>query len=313
MSHLLSEPAAVRPSAGDTGEGPVDGARPFVCETVTPLYYTPSYAALTPGQRLTYNQFTGMYCNELIMFFEQTFAQNVLTALARDRCPLLAPRLAGALDRFLDEERRHTAMFRSLNRRSMPAWYAATDHRLLAIPAGVARAIDWFTRRPAAFPVVVWLMLAMEERGMEFCRRCLRPGNPLEPHYADVYRAHLRDEAWHVEIDRELLGRLHRGRAAPLRQLNATLFRWMLSTYLIVPTRSAVQVLRELAVRFPELAPRLPAMARELVAVGRDPAYHELMYSRRGTPVTFALFDAFPEFHPLRRVIRTYAPGGGGG
>jgi hypothetical protein len=32
------------------------------------------------------------------------------------------------------------------------------------------------------------------------------------------------------------------------------------------------------------------------------------MYSRRTTPLTFALFDEFPEFHQMRCVLRAYKP-----
>jgi hypothetical protein len=63
-----------------------------------------------------------------------------------------------------------------------------------------------------------------------------------------------------------------------------------------------------LAAEYPELAPLVPRMLRELSGLRDSVEYHEMMYSRRTTPVTFALFDECPEFHQMRAVLRGYVP-----
>src|SRR5688572_32645347 len=50
----------------------------FLCPTLTPLYYTPSYQELTPAQAVRYNQNTGMCFNELIALIEGSFASTAL-------------------------------------------------------------------------------------------------------------------------------------------------------------------------------------------------------------------------------------------
>jgi hypothetical protein len=49
-------------------------------------------------------------------------------------------------------------------------------------------------------------------------------------------------------------------------------------------------------------------MLHQLEALGHSIEYHEMMYSRGTTPVTFALFDEHPEFHAMREVLLAYEP-----
>ena len=56
----------------------IDFSKYFIPEELTPLYFTPSYGKLTETQRLRYNQLTGLYFNEQIMFLERLLAQNII-------------------------------------------------------------------------------------------------------------------------------------------------------------------------------------------------------------------------------------------
>jgi hypothetical protein len=186
---------------------PVDRSRRFVCETLTPLYYAPVYRELTDAQRLRYNQITGLCFGELIAFFEESFAASVLAALALARRDLDAD-LAACLDGFVAEERRHVAYWRQLNRLAEPQWYDRRDDAVIRLPATARRALGFLTSRPRTFPVVFWVMLALEERSLDISRRCLRM-NPdtAEPQFRAAYRHHLRDETRHVALDRHLIER----------------------------------------------------------------------------------------------------------
>jgi hypothetical protein len=93
-----------------------------------------------------------------------------------------------------------------------------------------------------------------------------------------------------------------------LRRATALLFRAIVGTLLVTPVHSTTRVIRVLAAEYPELAPVVPRMLRELRALQGSVEYHQMMYSRRTTPVTFALFDEFPEFHQMRTVLRGYDP-----
>lgn len=313
-------------SAGDEPDFSmaIDGSRWFVCPTLTPLYYAPIYRDLDEDQRRRYNQLTALCFNELISFFEESFAASVLAAIAQDegrrvdRTGTLADeptaaddRLAACLEAFLREERKHIGWWRTLNRLTEPGWYSETDSPIIRLSACARRTLRFLTARPGRFPVVFWVMLALEERSLDISRRCLQM-DPVraEPHYRAVYRRHLKDETRHVQLDCYLIERFYADLSRRRRRLNARLLATLIGRFFLPPTRSAVRVVRRLVAERPELAPQLGPMVRQLRRVGDSPDYHEMMYSRRTTPLTFALFDRFEEMHRMRSVLRSYQPTG---
>ena len=183
---------------------PIDRSRWFICETLTPLYYTSLYSQLTLEQRRRYNQLTGMFANELIAFLEREFLDAVLKAVSE--APAAATPwdpLRDALAAFRDDEREHALLWQRLNHLSEPDRYVPGVRMFLHVPRAAGALGRLATRQPAVFPVVFWVQLLQEERSIEISRRCSRlPADAIEPRYAAVYRAHLRDEVRHVRIDR---------------------------------------------------------------------------------------------------------------
>lgn len=286
---------------------PIDRSRRFFCDTLTPLYYTTSYALLAPEHRLRYNQLTGILSNELILRLETQFVDRALAAVTRDAC--VDPDLLDTVRQFRDDEIRHAESWRRLNQLSEPEWYRADRPRLVRVPPVLDRLASVIVRYPAACPVVFWMQLAQEEHSIEISRRCLRlPADVLEPRYAAVYGAHLRDEVRHVHVDCHLIERFHAGQSPAGRRITAAVFRWLLVNCFLKPVRSTVRVLDVLTSEYQELRPLLPRMIRELRSLAADEAYQQMMYSRQTTPLTFQLFDAFPEFHAMSRVLLAYTP-----
>lgn len=308
----LERMAAAPVRTGEDGidwRTPIDRSRWFFCETLTPLYYTAVYRELGPEHRLRYNQLTAMMANEIIAFMETEFLGAALTAVASQGDQGQPADLHTAVLRFRDDERRHAGIWQNLNRLSEPAWYASATRRLINIPRGALMAARLIASHPVAFPVVFWIQLVQEERSLEISRRCMRvPPEVMEPRYATAYGAHLPDEARHVQIDRHLIDHFYRPRSLAVRQASALLFRMIVGTLLVTPVYSTGRVVRVLAVEYPELAPLVRRMLHELKELRSSDEYHEMMYSRRSTPVTFALFDEFPEFHQMRAVLRAYEP-----
>lgn len=286
---------------------PIDRSRRFFCDTLTPLYYTKSYALLAPEHRLRYNQLTGILSNELILRLETQFVDRALAAVTRD--PGVNADLLDSVRQFRDDEVRHAESWRRLNRLSEPAWYRVDHSRLVRVPLLLDRLANVMVRYPAACPVIFWMQLSQEEHSIEISRRCLRlPAGALEPRYAAIYGAHLRDEVRHVQVDCHLIERFHAAQSAAGRLVTAAIFRWLLANCFLKPVRSTIRVLDVLTCEFPELRPLLPRMSRELHALAGHEAYQQMMYSRQTTPITFQLFDAFPEFHAMTRVLPAYTP-----
>lgn len=292
---------------------PIDRTRWFICETLTPLYYTPCYAALGSEHRRRYNQLTGMLANEIILHLETGFLDDALGAVAHC-APGANAELVEAVHRFRRDERRHAESWRRLNRLSEPAWYRNRDRYLLRVPAVAESVARIVARHPVSCPVVFWIQLVQEERSIEISKRCLRmPGESIEPRYAAVYGEHLRDEVRHIQVDCHLIERFHAAQSRTARKLTARAFRWVLSRLFLRPARSTMRVIEVLASEYRELRPLRSQMARQLRTLVSDQAYHEMMYSRTTTPITFDLFDAFPEFHSMRKALRAYVPAHPGG
>jgi hypothetical protein len=274
---------------------PLDLSRPFVCHSLTPLYYTPLFAELSSGQQLRYNQLSAISFNEMILFFEQSF-DSALEALIRDRQAVGDDDLRGRIRTFLDDERRHVVMWRRLIRATADAGGGCGIVRLRRPMATALRSL---TSRPRKFPAVVLVMLTLEEHSIDISRRCGRVrAGALEPHYAAAYRAHLLDEVHHVRIDHELLDLLIDPLPRWLRAINAAIYRRFIRTMWLRPTAAGGKVVDALVREYPDLVPLGPSLHAALATVEANPAFRRMMFSPQTFPLTFSLIRRYPEFSP---------------
>jgi hypothetical protein len=281
----------------------VDFGRHFIPEVLTPLFFTPLYRELEARHRLRYNQLQALYFNEQIVFFETLIGQGLMQGLLRVEWPA---DLRDKLEHLWEDERRHTDMFRRLNRTSAPELYQRTDSCFIRVPRPWMSLLRSTTRHPRLFPLYLWLMLLMEERSLYYSGQYIRAKDALEPHFVGAYRAHLLDEASHVRCDQELIDRWWPSLPRTVRAFNARLLAWMVREFFSAPRRGQLSVIRRLVAECPELHPRLPEMRRQLLALGSDARYHFSIYSREITPRCFAYFDEWPEFRALERVMPGY-------
>ena len=114
------------------------------------------------------------------MAFEQSFAGSALAALARDR--RIPYELKHCLRQFSADEAKHCRMWRMLNRLCAPQWYESKERHIIRIAPTMLRTLRLIAGHPRLFPMVLWLMLALEEHSMEISRRCARvPKEQIEP------------------------------------------------------------------------------------------------------------------------------------
>lgn len=306
---MLRRAGEPRDALSVSWDEPADFDRWFVCPTVTPLYYAPVYGELTRGEQLRYNHLTAIYFNELIGYFETSFAVSVLAAVGRAEAAGDDARFSAALRQFVADEQEHTRWWRQLTRLSQPSAANEIQPPLFQIPSALGTLLGKLLARPRLFPAAFWIMLVLEERSLDISRRSLRlEVGEIEPRYREVYRKHMEHEAAHVALDCQLLERYFAPRSRPLRWLNARLFRTALRKFLLPPVRGAKRVVERWIAECPQLAGRRTEILGQLEAVGSSPDYHRMMYSRTSTPIAFSLFDRFPEMHALDRVLLCYAP-----
>lgn len=283
----------------------VDQSLWFMPQILTALSYTPAYATLTPAQRLRYNQLHALYLNEQIIFFERSLAPNVLGYFLGQGLPA---QIRGRVEEFRSDEERHSEMFRRLNRMCAPELYALGDFHFIRMAALPARLLGFVSRRPRAFPMLLWLMHLQEERALFFGREFLKCEHAIEPHFLAAQRAHLADEVSHVHCDKLLLDLVWPEASRWVRLVNIRLLAWMMKEYFGAPKRTQLNVVSALAREFPELQKRLPEIRRDLLNLRNNKNYMRTIYSRETVPDVFARFDRSPEFRPLTRAIPGYVP-----
>ncbi|MBI3299079.1 MAG: diiron oxygenase [Elusimicrobia bacterium] len=286
---------------------PVDLTRFFIPERMTQLFHTPGYAGLSLEKRRRYNQLTGLFLNEMLVFFEDILAETVLGALLAGPLPKA---VAEQLAAFRWEEQRHAEMFKALNRKAAPALYRGRDFHFVRVPRAARLLLDAAARRPRLFPLFLWVMILQEDRSLYYSREILKLKDVLDPSFVHVYRVHMADEAGHVRADLDLLERYWAPVPAPWRRVNARMLRWIFGEFFTVPKRAGLRVLETWAAEFPDEAARLPYWRSQLAALPASRDYHASLFSRESVPAAFAGFDRWPELAGMSRELRAYVPGG---
>jgi hypothetical protein len=283
-------------------EAKIDRTRLFTPMSLAPLSHSWIFGELTEPQRMRYNQLVALMQNEIICFFEQEFAVRVLPAMMRDQ--RLAPELKRSMQQFVDDERQHTQLFRSLNQRAEPEWYAHGDTHILRIPRLFRGMLRVVTSLPAVFPMVFWIMLLMEERSLMISRRYAEMDpDTVEPNFAAAYAAHLEDEVRHVQVDWHLLKQCYLSRPRWLRRINARLLEWFVAGLCLKPRRANVRLVELLTAEFPELSAKRLLLVRAVRDLLHSDGYREMMYSADSTPIAVSLLKTCPELRRLHRII----------
>ena len=277
----------------------------FLPEHITHLYYSPVYATLSHAQKLAYNRLHACYHCEVCSFLETELPRYYLKAASGPNIPGRLLREARAL---ADSEARHSAAFRALARELLPELYSGKDYvfaRPFLNASLIFRAmLNWRALRP----MLLWIALIQEERGVYFSEEILRQSEQLDSRMVDWQREHLADETDHLSLGEELLPLYWDGSPQWVRRLNGGLLRLVLREFLSAPKRSGVHVIEYLVKECPELRPRRGALIDAMRALDHNPEFHESCYSRKIVPKTFGLFDRYPEFRDLGRSVRGYSP-----
>lgn len=280
--------------------GEIDYSLPFYPEQFTQLFHTPLYTTLNDQQRLSYNQFCGMSGNEHFMLFESGFTNRVMTKLAGHPLVKRDPALYQCLQIMLEEERRHSAMFRELNLRCLPQIYHKQAYHFTRM-SFLEQALLWtVTSMPQHLIFLIWLVLIMEEHSNHIARRTLSEPDtetlgPLEPNFIKTHKAHLQDESRHVHIDARLLTLFIDHASQLKRKTNAHVMRSMLLE-ILTPKRAGLRIIRFLIQKHPELADRSQQLLTTVRALKIDPGFALTLAEVKDRPLTAMLHENYPEF-----------------
>lgn len=284
-------------------EAQIDFTRRFLPEVFTPLFHTNVHRELPAAVQLRYNQLHGLYFNEQVAYFEQEMLSPMLRALRRGFLP---PGMAPRLEAVLEDEQRHSAMFRELNLRCAPEFYSNTSSKFIQVHTWGQAWVTGISSRPHLFPLIAWLTLLQEERALHYSKGCLEEAGNLDPTFVATHRAHLADEVGHVRVDEELLDWLWPRTHRAIRAMNTRMLGWVIGEFFLLPKRAGILVVDQLAREFPQL--HVERLRQELRGLKTNETYLKTLYSREMTPRTFMRFDAHPEFKFIAQTLPGYVP-----
>lgn len=280
----------------ETAKG-IDFSLPFVPESLTQLYYTPSLARLTPAQRLRYNQLYAAHINEQFIFFEHDIGNAISRALLASGA-VKQPALQDRLRAMVDDEDRHQFMFASINSRAFPDLYANRRHVFIR-PSAIARhVLNAIVHRPQTMTFVIWLAFFLEEASAEFSKTVIKSakeGASIEPSFLAVHLRHLRDEVHHVKLYPDIVRAVLCGSSPLARRINGALLARLMREFL-TPKRSGIAVIDRLVREFPDLNSRQGDLRRDVRSLAGSPDFYDAFFSTSKLPSLHGMFDEFPEF-----------------
>lgn len=291
----------------------VDDKRYFFPEVLTPLYYCPSYRnVLDEDDRRHYNQLFAQYVSEQFIFLEDRFLCKVVESLL-PWAKGVSGDLKRCLDVFLEEEVKHTEMFRRLNRICNEERYTRSDYYFLRLRAHEDRLISLMAQMPRQLNFWIWVALLFEEKTIDYfahyrAQQRDEKANRLDVLHYQVHQFHMLDEARHVQIDEHLLRHVFNQSSFLVRQLNIGLLRQAMKNY-TTPKRANIMIVEELCNSRRHLRNQVERLSEEVRTQKGQSPYQVAQFSRRNFPKTFSYFDSYSDVSgAMREVILTYSP-----
>jgi fatty acid desaturase len=286
---------------------PADRDRWFAPECMSHLYFTPVYQELTPEERLGYNQAFAEGISEQFVFLEQVLLVRGLKSFLL-RCERQLPQpMVEACQFFIQEEDKHSEMFRRLLVEANPAVYEKETFHVYRLDASERRFMDRSMEDPTFYLWWIWVATLFEEKTIDFHRKYQNERDRVDPMYASVHRHHCLDELRHLQMDHHFVEALWVPAPAWKKALNVHMLQRIMWSF-VHPRRTVVAAVGELVKRHTRLEPMRDRLVREGMGVASLRAWHEATYSRQTLPNTFALFDRFPELHGMSTVLPLYRP-----
>ncbi|MCK5385725.1 MAG: diiron oxygenase [Gammaproteobacteria bacterium] len=278
----------------------VDINRPFIPEQYTQLYHAEIYAELNNKHRLRYNQLFGARTNEQFILFESGFTNQVIKNILRTNLLNDKKALVHCLNILLEDEKKHSHMFKILNEHCLPDIYHNTQYYFLQLSWLERTLLSIICRYPQYLISLLWLVLLMEEHAVRFSQDILKNKQTenlgkLEENFVLVHQLHLKDEAKHVHIDANLIDFVLEQSSRRKKILNVKLLQKLLQSTLR-PKHAGINIINQLVLEFPDLKKSSHDLINTIREFTYDPCMLPLLEDRSQTPVTTALLELYPEF-----------------
>ena len=271
----------------------IDLSKPFLPESLTPLFFTSIYKELSEWEKIRYNQLQGLYFNEQFMFFEGILPQRIASALLKH--PQYHEHKAG-LDELAKDEASHYKLFKHLNKACEPELYKDNDFFFIKPPPIIVSIWKHFGNNPIRFPLILWLILVQEEKAVYYGKCFARDKDKLEPKFCKIHLKHLEDEGSHCDHGSIITNAVWSRKSKLARKVNAFLFQWVLKEFFTAPKRSGMTVIDHWLTEFPEHQSLRSAIKKEYYNFNQNKAYVSSLYSKDVISMSLNCMKSHDEF-----------------
>ncbi len=263
----LLRPAKLTPALVEAAPA-LDLSRPWVPESLLPLYGTRSLAALSDAQRLRYNQ---AYARQLLEEFIWLERYLILAPVARlSQGSGLDPDVALVLRSFMSDESNHIASFSKLRELAIKASGPKVSTSLFNPPRSVRALARLAARFPFKFAFWTTVIQDLEDYAVKVGQTYKRD-RTVDTAFQDVFVAHAQDEARHCRFDRLLTAWLRPG--GPMNSFHERVADVFQSRYRSIGWGLDGPI-RELAEVHPDVAGKVNDMIADAEAIRRSGLPH---------------------------------------
>lgn len=272
-------------------------SRPFVAETLTPLWHTAAYGLLNDTERLRYNQLCGVMVIDQFLRFEHDVLTVVYERPLRDGSAA-SPALSRAVERLITDEHRHRAVFAQVRQALLPG-------PSLIRPGPLLRLVERLTTAPLLdLRFWIWFGFAVEESGCHFAERLgLDRSTALgevDAGMVALHQWHRDEEVHHLAVDEEMISTWFDRRPAWRRTLDATALGYLLDA-MRTPAIGGVGVVRHLVHEHPRLRRELPALIAAVRGVRDRPQFQRWFAGPESCPRWHRALSARPELSSVAK------------
>ncbi len=308
---VLNEQAKTRTFSVDDvdWESEFDFTKRWIPDEVASMTYLPAYHCLSEANKLRLNQLTSIGVCEQFVWFEEDLLTVALAEILKRRD--VTPDLKECLENFIDEEKRHSLMFRRMLLKFSADRYKFQPYWLVKLNAIQNFVFAKVVRNPHVFLSWIWLAIFFEERTLHVSQLYRRAEhfdqNPVDPMFSRVHALHMIDEARHLQIDQYLLFAFYDRAPIWKRKLSAWLSFKIFANYRS-PKRIAKKILgllidENIAAKNDDQAHYLRTMAKQLPILRESTAFQNALFGPKILPRTRELMSQYPEMRKVFEVL----------
>jgi rubrerythrin len=278
-------------------------------ESLVSISHLPVYSELSSEFKLLFNQYNALGVAELFIFFEETsLAPSMEDALLRAKTESLKL----ALKNFIEEEYKHSEIFKKLLKSAAPNLYNGETIIYNFVKLSLISKLLFNTLRkfPQFLPAWVWGALFFEERTLlyskEYTKQFKQVDKNIDELFYQAHYYHMLDEVRHVKLDEHMIENFY----TTYGKYHARFVAWM-SRRIIQRSAYPINMIKACIKQIKKTRPMLISIEienrilSEAKKLPQTKSFVDLNFGESAAPRTRFLMSQFAEFNNFWQKILT--------